>query len=268
MCAGEVQRLHLVPWPAEKVGGAFSYASLHCPKKSPATGGDRRRGNCARPTLVEHLRTADNVANGRSSEQARKLPPNARNVTRATSDCTRSVYALPTARTAYTRSLVPAPPTPGLNDRSCNGRRLLRNRTRRGALPVPCCNDHHPIAAVIRGVFIRLRSFFVRSTDRSRACRRGAHAISRRGQTPAGDSRPTGNVETGLGTLAAELRWSAGDVFDVPREGGPGGLVWRLGGERVQAMGADHVALKRRAGSRRPRSSLTPYVPRPFARQA
>ena len=46
-----------------------------------------------------------------------------------------------------------------------------------------------------------------------------------------------------LGTLAAELRWSAGDVFDVPREGGPGGLVWRLGGERVEALGPDHARL-------------------------
>ena len=43
------------------------------------------------------------------------------------------------------------------------------------------------------------------------------------------------------GTLAAEMQWSAGDVFDVPREGGPGGLVWRLGGERVETLGPDHA---------------------------
>jgi hypothetical protein len=41
------------------------------------------------------------------------------------------------------------------------------------------------------------------------------------------------------GTLAAELQWSADEVFDVPREGRPGGLVWQLMGERVDALGPD-----------------------------
>jgi hypothetical protein len=39
------------------------------------------------------------------------------------------------------------------------------------------------------------------------------------------------------GREAAEWRWSAGELFDVPRDGKPGGLVWFLGGESVQAIG-------------------------------
>ena len=45
------------------------------------------------------------------------------------------------------------------------------------------------------------------------------------------------------GTLAAELQWSAGDLFDVPREGWRGGLAWEMRGERVEALGADHARL-------------------------
>lgn len=45
------------------------------------------------------------------------------------------------------------------------------------------------------------------------------------------------------GTLAAELQWSAGDLFDVANMNGPGGLVWQLRGERVEALGADHARL-------------------------
>jgi hypothetical protein len=39
------------------------------------------------------------------------------------------------------------------------------------------------------------------------------------------------------GKLAVEFRWTPGDLFDVPRDGKPGGLVWFLGGESVQAIG-------------------------------
>ena len=42
------------------------------------------------------------------------------------------------------------------------------------------------------------------------------------------------------GADAAAMRWSAGELFDVPRAGRPGGLVWQLEGERVEALGADH----------------------------
>ena len=45
------------------------------------------------------------------------------------------------------------------------------------------------------------------------------------------------------GMLAAELEWSAGDLFDVPRDGRPSGLIWRARGERVEALGADHARL-------------------------
>jgi hypothetical protein len=39
------------------------------------------------------------------------------------------------------------------------------------------------------------------------------------------------------GSRAVEFGWTAGDLFDVPRDGKPGGLVWFLGGESVQANG-------------------------------
>jgi hypothetical protein len=52
------------------------------------------------------------------------------------------------------------------------------------------------------------------------------------------------------GSEAADMRWTPGEVFDVTA-----GLVWRLGGERVGAIGADHVRLRdgrtiKRKGSR------------------
>src|SRR5277367_904704 len=43
------------------------------------------------------------------------------------------------------------------------------------------------------------------------------------------------------GAEAAAMQWGAGELFDVPREGRPGGLVWQLRGERVEALGADHA---------------------------
>ena len=45
------------------------------------------------------------------------------------------------------------------------------------------------------------------------------------------------------GTLVAKMQWSASDLFDVPREGRTGRLVWRLCGERVEALSADHARL-------------------------
>jgi hypothetical protein len=39
------------------------------------------------------------------------------------------------------------------------------------------------------------------------------------------------------GTDAAAMRWTAGELFDVPRHGRPGGLVWQLKGERVGTLG-------------------------------
>ncbi len=42
---------------------------------------------------------------------------------------------------------------------------------------------------------------------------------------------------------AAAMRWSAGELFDVPRAGRPGGLVWFLKGERVNALGEDRACL-------------------------
>ena len=43
------------------------------------------------------------------------------------------------------------------------------------------------------------------------------------------------------GADAAALQWSAGELFDVPRDIRPGGLVWQLDGERVETLSADHA---------------------------
>ena len=40
---------------------------------------------------------------------------------------------------------------------------------------------------------------------------------------------------------AASMGWDACDLFDVPRQGRSGGLVWQLRGERVDALGEDHA---------------------------
>ena len=40
------------------------------------------------------------------------------------------------------------------------------------------------------------------------------------------------------GNEAAEMGWTPGDLFDVTA-----GLAWRLAGERVETIGADHVRL-------------------------
>jgi hypothetical protein len=39
------------------------------------------------------------------------------------------------------------------------------------------------------------------------------------------------------GADAAAIGWTAGELFDVPSAGRPGGLVWRVKGERVEALG-------------------------------
>jgi hypothetical protein len=43
------------------------------------------------------------------------------------------------------------------------------------------------------------------------------------------------------GSLAIAQGWTASDLFDVPGEGKPGGLVWSLQGEAVRALGPDHA---------------------------
>jgi hypothetical protein len=45
------------------------------------------------------------------------------------------------------------------------------------------------------------------------------------------------------GADAAAMRWTAGELFDVPRDGRPGGLVWQLKGERVGTLGEDRARL-------------------------
>ncbi len=43
------------------------------------------------------------------------------------------------------------------------------------------------------------------------------------------------------GSLAVEFQWTPGDLFDVPRDGLPGGFVWFLTGEAVRALGPEHA---------------------------
>jgi hypothetical protein len=56
-----------------------------------------------------------------------------------------------------------------------------------------------------------------------------------------GRSNDAGLFLDGLGTEAAAMGWSAGELFDVPRAGRLGGLVWQLNRAGVEALGADHV---------------------------
>jgi hypothetical protein len=43
------------------------------------------------------------------------------------------------------------------------------------------------------------------------------------------------------GAHAAAMRWGAGELFDMPRGGRRGGLVWQLKGQRVEALGDDRA---------------------------
>jgi hypothetical protein len=43
------------------------------------------------------------------------------------------------------------------------------------------------------------------------------------------------------GSLAHEFQWLPTDLFDVPRDGSSGGLVWSLNGEAVRALGPEHA---------------------------
>lgn len=45
------------------------------------------------------------------------------------------------------------------------------------------------------------------------------------------------------GREAAEWGWTAGELFDVPREGHAGGLIWRLAGRAAISYGPDYVRL-------------------------
>ena len=45
------------------------------------------------------------------------------------------------------------------------------------------------------------------------------------------------------GADAATMLWLAGELFDVPGDGRPGGLIWQLKGERVTALGEDRAGL-------------------------
>jgi hypothetical protein len=42
-------------------------------------------------------------------------------------------------------------------------------------------------------------------------------------------------------SLAAEFQWTTADLFNVPRDGRAGGLVWFLAGQAVRALGPEHA---------------------------
>jgi hypothetical protein len=46
------------------------------------------------------------------------------------------------------------------------------------------------------------------------------------------------------GSLAMELGWAAGELFDVPRDGRPGGLIWFIQGECVWGLGPEYAVLR------------------------
>ena len=50
-----------------------------------------------------------------------------------------------------------------------------------------------------------------------------------------------GRFLTAWASMAADWGWTPGDLFDLPRDGRPGGLVWFIEGEEVQAFGPEHA---------------------------
>ena len=65
------------------------------------------------------------------------------------------------------------------------------------------------------------------------------------------------------GSLAVEFQWTPADVFDVARDGRPGGLVWFLQGEAVRALGPEHAVTEgERIFDRLTRAEwVNPYAP-------
>jgi hypothetical protein len=45
-------------------------------------------------------------------------------------------------------------------------------------------------------------------------------------------------------SLALELQWTAGELFDCPSDGKSGGLVWFQKGECVRGLGPEHAVLR------------------------
>ncbi|WP_036258180.1 hypothetical protein [Methylocapsa aurea] len=43
------------------------------------------------------------------------------------------------------------------------------------------------------------------------------------------------------GSLAVQFEWSPGDLFDVPRDGETGGVIWFCHGEEVRSLGPEHA---------------------------
>jgi hypothetical protein len=80
-------------------------------------------------------------------------------------------------------------------------------------------------------------------------CRAAVAAFAEANVKPGSDAQwsravnDAGRFLDDCGAEAAAMQWSAGELFDIPREGKSGGIVWQLKGERADALGADHVRL-------------------------
>jgi hypothetical protein len=71
------------------------------------------------------------------------------------------------------------------------------------------------------------------------------------------------------GSLAVESEWTPGDLFDVPRDGSLGGVVWFLNGEAVRALDPEHATTESgRTFIRLPAQSVRATVSSPQPKSA
>jgi hypothetical protein len=59
-----------------------------------------------------------------------------------------------------------------------------------------------------------------------------------------------------FGPIADDLGWKVADLFDVPRPGRNGGLIWWLKGEALRALGPGHAIAKSGRATRQLRRPL------------
>jgi hypothetical protein len=71
-------------------------------------------------------------------------------------------------------------------------------------------------------------------------CRRPSYAPEEAWRQAIEDA---GRFLDAWGADAETMQWTAGELFDVPRDGRAGGLAWQLKGELVDALGEDRARL-------------------------
>jgi hypothetical protein len=69
-------------------------------------------------------------------------------------------------------------------------------------------------------------------------CQRPSYAIEEAWRQAIEDA---GRFLDAWGADSETMQWTASELFDVPNEGRPGGLIWQIKGERVDALG-EHCA--------------------------